>query len=257
MIDPESTLSEADCLGEITPHDTSDSNILTGTRPVQTSDCLCYTVNISPSDKPFGASAPWGALTPDAQFKFLRRVHHFVYVKMSKFMRDGCLDGCYQGFNNGCAFEFTKRMELHSHGYYVVQSKYAGITRTKAMLQKLLQAWLPRHKAVCYVRFAEDPNIWLTYISKDLATSGYDIYHSAAPPPPPPSHWDRILSVIEKPCNASSTTSGRTAPDRVASPDSLRDDCSAIAGKQTRERSGDDYSVRPDDPFFYTTTQAL
>ena len=133
---------------------------------------LAYTINLSPNDYIGKLHCSWGKAEPSKQVQFLRAVHKYAFVQMFKYLDTKDKD------NNETNMEFTKNMEVHSHGWFTLQSKYGTYIKYIAILAKALKRMLPISKFNVVVKYAENVNGWKLYCHKDNLVTGYAPYTS-------------------------------------------------------------------------------
>lgn len=133
---------------------------------------LAYTVNLSPNDYIGKLRCSWGKADPGEQVKFLRAVHKYAFVQMFKYL------DTTENDNNESNMEFTKSMEVHSHGWFTLQPKYGTYIKYIAILAKALKTMLPISKYNVIVKYATDVTGWKNYCHKDNQVTGYAPYTS-------------------------------------------------------------------------------
>lgn len=130
------------------------------------SNMMAYTINISP-DQWLINEGYWKDMSPDEQYMYLKKLHRKIYEYIISY-----IDG-----DNKVCFEFTKKNEVHSHGYFTFKDKYATYKRYEVMIMKYVKKIIMCDNShVCYARWAEDKDKWNIYITKELASSGYPSY---------------------------------------------------------------------------------
>lgn len=157
------------CLGYITPPE-SDNDVNICREPLE-STLLCYTINLSPDQ--WVESTLWSSKLPDEQVEYLKKVHRYVYLNIYKLLD--------KDDNNKVCFEFTKKGEVHSHGYFRLQEKYNGYDRNLYTILKYLKQILPsrtqkKYKYALDLKWSTDEDGWKNYMLKDINVSGFNEY---------------------------------------------------------------------------------
>lgn len=156
-------------LGEITANETSAPAAAPTAAPC---NMMAYTINIHPMYRHLDymrSGSKWTDLLPKEQECFLKRVHTNMFRILRKYLED----------DNMVAFEFTKKGETHSHGYFRYKQTYLGYEIHPITLQKTIMKWLNvRQKCVAFCRWVTDEIKWKDYMAKDLATSGFTQFKS-------------------------------------------------------------------------------
>lgn len=156
----------------IKPKASGSRVVLGNPTPPMSANMLSYTINLSPNDYIGKLNCSWGKADPSKQVKFLRAVHKYAFVQMYKYLDTDEDD------NNETNMEFTKNMEVHSHGWFTLQSKYGTYIKYVAILAKALKTMLPISKYNVVVKYAETPSGWKLYCRKDNTVTGYAPYKS-------------------------------------------------------------------------------
>jgi len=143
------------------------SSLGENTAPKQYTSMIAYTVNISNHQWIVPYSCVWEECSPDKQYRFLKYIHREIYNKLTGYLE----------IDNKVAFEFTKKGELHSHGYFTFKDCYSGFGKYPIIIQKyILNKICTKNRHAAFVRWVEDKRIWLDYIEKESASSGYNYY---------------------------------------------------------------------------------
>lgn len=148
-------------LGEITANGQPKSNM------------MAYTINLPPNYyHSYGIMGydKWSDMLPVDQERFLKGVHTRVFRILRKYLED----------DNMVVFEFTKKGEVHSHGYYRYKQTYVGYEIHKVTLTKIILKELKlKNKWATLVKWVTEEDKWISYLRKDLATSGFKEYKTS------------------------------------------------------------------------------
>lgn len=131
---------------------------------------LAYTINVSPKQYILPYSCHWDDCSPSKQFRYLKYIHRQIYNKFKDYLEPG----------NKVAFEFTKKGELHSHGFFRYKTKYVGYEcHPISMMKYIINQIATKSRHAAYCRWVEDEVVWISYIEKESEKSGYKYYETS------------------------------------------------------------------------------